>query len=165
MAALARTHAHLDADAQQLLDSVEGLLLTAQVSEQRHGQDRLLLRLHAARLVRPRPYVHPPPPPQPRLQVEAAQSLSRLAELLKRNALLSDYAGRAAASDAETAAAQREQGLAELARRAHALLGRVNEQNGLVLLQVGEESVAEADAAGQLGDPAGLLQRLYALAD
>ena len=105
-AILAGAQATLDRDAQLLLDSVEGLLQSAQLGELRTGQDRLQMKIHASRLVRCEGAVSPAQLLTAPEQLESAQALSRLAELLKRNTLLSDYAGRAAASDAGAAAAE-----------------------------------------------------------
>jgi hypothetical protein len=168
-AILAGAQATLERDAQLLLDSVEGLLQSAQLGELRTGQDRLQMKIHASRLVRCDGAASPAQPLTAPAQLEAAQALSRLAELLRRNTLLSDYAGRAAASDAGAAAAeaQRAEGVAELSRRTQALLGRLNAQAEAgeqrhVLLQVGEESVAEADDV--LDDASGVTERLYSVA-
>ena len=105
--------------------------------------------------------------------MEAAQSLFRLTEQLRRNALLGDFAGRAAACDAQLAAnaSRRSEALGRLAKESEALAaslaadGRAEE--GRVLLQVGSQLLFEqaSDEALAASDPHGIARRLYRIGE
>jgi hypothetical protein len=98
--------------------------------------------------------------------VEAAQSLLRLTERLKRDALLSDFGGRVAAWEAATAAAgaRRTAALEVLRAGADAAAGRLAaasaQHTRVALTQAGEETLLH-DLDAPL-DP--LTQRLYDIA-
>lgn len=151
-----------------------------QISEPvRNAQERLQLQVHAARLVRNAPCVALRCAglawslltwQRASAQVEAAQSLLRLTERLKRDTLLCDFGGRVAASDAAAAAAQARLAVAQEALRAAAdaaaarLAGDTSGtgRGGTMptLAHVGLEALSD-DAAAEL-DP--VTARLFAIA-
>jgi hypothetical protein len=99
------------------------------------------------------------------MQVEAAQSLLRLTERLKRDALLCDFGGRVAASDdAARAAAARlaaaQEALRSAADAAAARLAAQADAGTATLTHVGLEAHAD-DARAEL-DP--VTARLFAIA-
>ena len=149
-------------------------LLAPQTTESlRNTQERLQLRLHAARLVRAMSQLCHTPlcaltvPLAAHTQVESAHVLSKVTCVLQRDALLADFASRVRAVQeaAKEADEERQEAVATLGERAAQLVRHLQEQGSerTVLTRIGDELVAEDLDAPD--DPQGLARRLYDIAE
>lgn len=139
----------------------------------RNTQERLQLRLHAARLVCAMlqlchtPFCALTVPLAAHTQVESAHVLSNVTCVLQRDALLADFASRVRAVQeaAKAADEERQEAVATLEDRATELVKHLQEQGAerTVLTRIGHELVAEDLDAPD--DPQGIAQRLYEIAE